>query len=174
MRGKLPRLDPSFYRGCAYVFWTHSTDQREKFPLSREFHLSFREILLHACARYQLASPVYCIMPDHIHLFWIGMDLKSDQLKASSFLRKYFGERIRPALWQRQAHDHVVREDERASGRYVDTINYLLANPVRAGLVERWQDYPYLGAMLVGYPDLDRRRQDFNDLFWKLMGEGDA
>jgi REP element-mobilizing transposase RayT len=110
-------------------------------------------------------------MPDHIHLLWIGLDEKSDQLKATSFLRKYFGRQIRPIRWQHQAHDHVVRENERQSGRYVDTIWYILENPVRAGLTEKWQDYPYNGAMLPGYPDLDRRDSDFHERFWKLIAK---
>lgn len=169
MKGKLPRLDPANYSGRTYVFWTHTTGQRAKFALTNELHYFFREMLLHTCTRYRLATPVYCIMPDHIHLLWIGLNSESDQLKASSFLRKYFGLGILPLRWQRQAHDHVVREDERASGRYGDTIQYILNNPVRAGLAENWIDYPYLGAMLPGYPDLERRDPNFHDRFWKLI-----
>lgn len=169
MKGKLPRLDPAHYRGHAYVFWTHTTEQRKLFSLDTPCHLNFREILLHTCLRYRLATPVYCIMPDHIHLLWIGLSPESDQIKASSFLRKYFGCHIRPLTWQRQPHDHVVREEERSLGRYVDTIFYILNNPVRAGLADQWQDYPYLGAMLPGYPDLDRRDEDFHERFWALI-----
>jgi REP element-mobilizing transposase RayT len=169
MKGQLPRLQAEHYRGRAYVFWTHTTDRRERFPLDACFHFNFREILLHTCLRYRLATPVYCIMPDHIHLLWIGLDAGSDQRKACSFLRKYFGQRMAPVRWQQQAHDHVVCEDERQSGQYADTINYILQNPVRAGLVEKWQDYSYLGAMLSGYPDLDRRDAGFHERFWGLV-----
>ena len=168
-KGKLPRLPAECYRGNAYVFWTYTTEGRKKIPLCVHLHLKFREIMLHACLRYQLAVPVYCIMPDHIHFFWIGLNKGSDQLKASPFLRKYFAPSVLPARWQRQAHDHVVREHERTSGCYADTVNYILMNPIRAGLVQRWKDYPYLGAMLPGYPDLDRRNDHFNELFWRLV-----
>ncbi|WP_146209301.1 hypothetical protein [Coraliomargarita sinensis] len=138
--------------------------------MDKAFHFRFREMLLHTCLRYRLATPVYCIMPDHIHLLWIGLDnAKSDQLKATSFMRKYFGRHIAPVRWQEQAHDHVVREEERQSGCYGDTIHYILRNPVRAGLVEKWEDYPYIGAMLPGYPDLDRRDPGFHDRFWRLV-----
>ena len=168
MKGKLPRLDPSFYRGRAYVFWTHTTERRERFDWNPARHFCFREILLHTCLRYHLATPVYCLMPDHIHLFWIGLAESSDQRRASSFFRKYFGQHMRPN-WQQQPHDHVVREDERRTGRYADTVQYILANPVRANLVEQWENYPYLGAMLPGYPDLDRRNPDFQERFWKCV-----
>jgi len=168
MKGKLPRLDPSFYQGRAYVFWTHTTEQRAWFDWNDARHAYFREILLHTCLRYRLATPVYCLMPDHIHLFWIGLAKGSDQLKGCAFFRKYFGEVMQPE-WQPQAHDHVVRESERSSGLYADTIQYILNNPVRAELAERWEDYPYLGAMLAGYPDLDRRDPDFHERFWKCV-----
>ena len=107
-------------------------------------------------------------MPDHVHLMWIGLRESSDQMLASAFLRKYFGRQMKPR-WQQQAHDHVVRKDERNSGRYVDAINYILKNPVRSGEVERWEDYPYLGAMLAGYPDLHRRSAGFHERFWNLV-----
>ena len=170
MKGKLPRLPAEYYRGRAYVFWTHTTEHRARFDLGPELHLRFREVLVHTCARYDLATPVYCIMPDHIHLLWIGRSQNSDQRKATAFLRKYFGRMIQPVRWQAQPHDHVVREEERQSGRYVDTVNYILANPVRAGLVELWQHYPWLGAIVPGFPDLDRRDANFVERFWKILG----
>ncbi len=43
-------------------------------------------------------------------------------------------------VWQRGYHDHALRDDEDYSVR----IQYLIDNPVRAGLVERIEDYPYV------------------------------
>ena len=110
MKGKLPRLDPQHYRGRAYVFWTHTTVDRCKLPLGALFHAQFREILTDTCARYQLTVPVYCIMPDHLHLLMIGLGENSDQRKGTAFLRKQLSPLIKPTVWQRQPHDHVVRE----------------------------------------------------------------
>ncbi len=45
---------------------------------------------------------------------------------------------------------------------------YIWENPVRAGLVAQWRQYPYLGAVVAGYPDLDPRRDDFWDVFWRI------
>lgn len=42
-------------------------------------------------------------------------------------------------LWQDGYHDRIVRQDEDVAA-YVD---YILQNPVRAGLVKRAEDYPY-------------------------------
>lgn len=169
MKGKLPRLAPNFYRGSAYVFWTHTTEQRIRFPLTDIFHSRFREILAHCCARYHLAIPVYCIMPDHLHLLAIGLSEDSDQRKATAYFRKHLSPLIAPAVWQRQAHDHVVREDERANGIFADSVDYILENPVRAGLVDGWKQYSYTGCLLVGFPCLERRDSKFNDVFWKSV-----
>jgi len=73
-----------------------------------------------------------------------------------------------PTQWQRQAHDHVVTLDERETGIYQDTIHYILQNPVRARIVEDWREYPYIGALIPGYPRLDRSDPEFNERFWKI------
>ena len=168
MKGKLPRLPQQFYRGLAYVFWTHTTENRQPLPLSQAFHANFRELLCHTCARYQLATPVYCLMPDHFHIFWIGQSPESDQLRATKFFRKELTPHLRLTRWQRQAHDHVVTIDERETGIYQDTIHYILQNPVRAGIVEDWRDYPYTGALVPGYPRLERQDPEFHEQFWKI------
>lgn len=88
---KLPRLDPQFYRGEAYVFWTHTTECRAKFPEGPLFLASFREWLCHVCARYLLMAPVYCLMPDHLHLLWIGVHPESGQRNATKCFRRILG-----------------------------------------------------------------------------------
>ena len=45
---------------------------------------------------------------------------------------------------------------------------YILANPVRAGLVDSWQAWPYVGSMVPGYPDLDPRTEDFWEKIWRI------
>ena len=43
-------------------------------------------------------------------------------------------------LWQPESFDHVLRSSESLDTK----IEYLLANPVRAGLVANWTDYRWL------------------------------
>ncbi len=128
--------------------------------------------MLHAAAREHLYCPAYCLMPDHLHLLWTGLRRESDQLNAIRFLRR----RLRPALgdgrtWQHQAHDHVLRPEERHRNAFARFCSYTLANPVRAGLVKRDQDWSYTGAAVPGYPDLHPLRQGDWDLFWELYAE---
>lgn len=174
--GNLPRLLPHHYQGHAVVFWTITLEARARGWLNPAFHATFRELMLHAVARERLFCPAYCLMPDHLHLVWMGLRRDTDQRNAMKFLRT----QLEPALgegrqWQHQPHDHVLREKERQRNAFAKTCFYVLANPVRAGLVERERDWPFLGAVVPGYPTLHPMADDFWERFWGLyVRERDA
>jgi len=69
---------------------------------------------------------------------------------------------------QKQSHDSVLREKDRLRGAFQKTCFYVLDNPRRKGLVERPQDWIYLGAVVPGYPFLRPFTEDFWEQFWKL------
>ena len=87
-------MQREFYRGYAAVFWTLTLEGRAQGWLNTLFHARFRELMLHAAARIQLLCPAYCLMPDHLHLVWMGLHQQSDQLNAMKFLRIH----LEPAL----------------------------------------------------------------------------
>ncbi|MBI3851123.1 MAG: hypothetical protein HY298_12735 [Verrucomicrobia bacterium] len=153
-KGKLPRLERHHYQGHAVIFWTNTLEERARGWLTASFHATFREVMLHTAAREYLFCPAYCLMPDHLHLIWMGLRRGSDQLNAMKFLRTH----LEPALgggraWQHQPHDHVLREEERQRNAFASFCFYTLANPVRAGLVAADQNPPrYLGGYRTGYP----------------------
>ena len=109
----LPRLAPEFYQGDAVVFWTMSFISRATGWLTDEFHLRFRELLLHTAAREGLFCPVYCLMPDHLHLVWMGLRADSDQRNGMAFLRTHLKPLLAPARLQKQPQDTVLREEQR-------------------------------------------------------------
>jgi hypothetical protein len=82
-------------------------------------------------------------------------------------LRREFG-RLLPEGFslQRQAHDHVLREEERERRAFENMAGYVLQNPERAGLVDRWEEYQFSGSIVAGYPSLDPRREKFWESFW--------
>jgi REP element-mobilizing transposase RayT len=168
-KGKLPRLERQHYQGHGVVFWTNTLEQRARGWLTPAFHATFRELMLHAAAREQLFCPAYCLMPDHLHLVWMGLRRESDQLNAMKFLRTH----LEPALgngreWQHQPHDHVLREEERRRNAFGSFCFYTLANPVRDELVKQERDWPFSGAILPGYPDVHPMDEGYWELFWKL------
>ncbi|MBL9217843.1 MAG: hypothetical protein JNG82_05105 [Opitutaceae bacterium] len=167
-KGQLPRLAPEAYRGHAFVHWTLTLETRATGWLSPAFHHTWRNILLHACARYHLICPCYTLMPDHMHLLWAGTASASDQRLAIGFLRRHLVPALAPASWQKQPHDHVLRESEREQGAFAIIAHYILENPVRAGLVARWQDYEYIGCCVAGYPEFTPHQDDHWLRFWRV------
>lgn len=171
----LPRLAPEFYRGFAVVQWTVTLEGRSAGWLSEMFHLHFRELLLHAAAREALFCPAYVLMPDHIHLLWMGLRVDSDQRNAMKFLRKHLTAelaRLSPHnaafRLQRQSHDSVLREEDRLRGAFEKSCFYLLNNPCRHRLTSHPRDWPHLGAVVPGHPFLNPLGEDFWEHFWKI------
>jgi REP element-mobilizing transposase RayT len=92
----------------------------------------------------------WVLMPDHAHwLIQLGeadnLDALVRRLKSASARGANRMLRRNGVLWARAFHDHALRaqEDLLRSARYV------IANPVRAGLVERVGDYPFWNAVWV-------------------------
>ncbi|MBI2514413.1 MAG: hypothetical protein HYV96_20760 [Opitutae bacterium] len=167
---RLPRLPAEWYRGRAWVHWSMTVDRRATGWLDSLRHARIREVLVDALGRYGIVCPAYCVMPDHAHFLWAGVAERSNQPLGARLLRtawnaelKHHGFRL-----QRQGYDHVLREEERKRGAVMAVAAYIWENPVRAGLVAEWRQYPFLGAVVPGYPDLDPRCEDFWDVFWRI------
>jgi len=168
--GRMHCLSREYYQGNAFVLWNMTVAQRATGWLNVEFHLRFRELQLHALARHALICPAYCLMPDHIHAFWIGLSERSDQFLAARFLRRHVNawmERVGMSL-QKQAWDVVLKERERERGAVNSTIFYIAENPVRKGLVAKAEDWPFSGVQIPGYPEIDWRSADFRERFWSI------
>ena len=171
----LPRLNPEAYRCFAVVHWTITPERRAKGWLDDLFHAHFRELLLHAAARECLFCPTYVLMPDHIHMLWMGFRVSSDQRNAMKFLRKHLAVEFKRRSptgaefeLQKQSHDRVQREKDRVRGAFSKSCFYVLDNPRQDGLVEHARDWRYLGAVVPGYPFLHPLAEDFWTLFWKI------
>ena len=168
-KSNLPKLDRAKYQGHAVVFWTLTLEERERGWLTPAFHQIFREIMLHAAVRYDVWCPSYCLMPDHLHLMWMGVRLTSDQVNAMKFLRT----ELEPHLgknreWQHQAHDHVLREEERKRNAFAKVCFYILENPVRAELVDDSKRWPYYGSIVPGYPRMNPLEEWYWEKFWRF------
>ncbi len=88
----------------------------------------------------------YVLMPDHLHAF-VGMNdelltlsewMKSLKNALSQTLRL---QKIPSPHWQKGFFDHILRSEE----SYDEKWSYVRENPVRAGLVEQWEEWPFLG-----------------------------
>jgi putative transposase len=97
----------------------------------------------------RIESLAWVVMPDHFH--WLiqlkGCTLSDLMLATKSrctqdvniYLKRKGG------MWQRGFHDHAIRREE----DLLPAARYIVANPLRAGLVRRVQDYPLWDAIWV-------------------------
>ncbi len=101
-------------------------------------------------ARSALARGVtvgrYVLMPDHVHLF-AGFGPASPALSEwmkglKAVMARYLkGQSVPGPYWQKGFFDHVMRSSESYEQKWI----YVRENPVRAGLVRNWQEWPYQG-----------------------------
>lgn len=164
-RDHLRRLGDADYQGHAVVHWTMSMRDRRTGWLDARFHYHFRELLTHAQFRYAIASPVFCLMPDHIHLMWMGILESSDQRLAMRHLRVRLNTSLASVGFelQDQPYDHVLQPEERQTEIFAGICEYIARNPERAGLVEEdgYANYPHSGCLVPGYPELKPFQPDF-------------
>ncbi len=147
------RSHPTHLRGFTYVgkyryslrFCTH---QRNRVFVSDEPVTLVLGQILRAADECGFAVVVYCFMPDHLHLLVEGetgdSDCKRFIMRAKQFSGFYYSQRFGIRLWQRYGFERVLREAEPTES----VARYILENPVRAGLVARPGEYPYLGSEL--------------------------
>jgi len=167
----LKRLSRGWYKGKSWVHWTMAMEDRATSWLDSSMHLQVRELLVHTSARYHLACPLYCLMPDHAHFLWMGLEEDCDQLNAAKFFRQRWNALLkgRDIRLQEQAYDHVLDEGERNPDAFEDICLYIAHNPQRDGLVGSWQDWEFLGSVVAGFPDLDPRKiTAFWPIFWNI------
>ena len=168
LHNHLPRLTAEAYQRFAMVHWSMTLHDRSTGWLDKLLHARFREILLHTLVRYEMFCPAYCLMPDHLHLLWMGVSVSSDQRNAARFFRSQLDRLLAPRKLQREGYDHVLREQDRRRGAFEKIVFYILENPVRASLTQASSAYPFSGVLIPGYPDLDVTSEGYWDLFWQL------
>jgi len=167
----LPRLSPDAYRCDAVVHWNLTIFDRETGWLSDSFHWTFRELMLHTAARERLFCPVYCLMPDHLHLVWMGLADETDQRHGMAFLRTHLEPALQPCKFQPQAYDHGMKAEERRRNAFERVCWYILENPLRKGLVKHPRQWRYSGAIVPGYPKFHPLEEGYWELFWKLYAQ---
>lgn len=91
----------------------------------------------------------FCVMPNHVHMIYTPL-LKSDGVYHAMAailhsLKLYTGRRANLLLeregdfWQHENYDHVVRDE----AEWQRIVIYVVNNPVKAGLVQHWEEWPW-------------------------------
>ncbi len=101
-------------------------------------------ILEYAAGRYEIHA--WCVMPNHVHAL-----IKTTEFSLSSIIRSwksYTANKINKTIgkqqniWQREYFDRYIRDDK----HFIDTINYIEDNPVKAGLVKQKDEWEWSSA----------------------------
>ncbi len=94
-------------------------------------------------------SLAWVVMPDHVH--WLVELGDCDLEKLVLGVKSHTARNVNKSLgrsgqfWQRGFHDRAIRDEENLQS----VARYIVANPIRAGLVRRVQDYPLRDAAWV-------------------------
>ncbi len=92
-------------------------------------------------------SLAWVIMPDHLHWLFqlqagaeLSATIKLVKARSGQKINKYLNRQ--GPLWQKNYYEHALRRDE----DLLDVSRYIVANPLRAGIVRRLADYPHWDA----------------------------
>ena len=92
----------------------------------------------------------FVVMPDHVH--WLIQLLSETTLsrvlqtfKSASAIQLNRHLQRKGRFWQDGFHDHALRKEEAV----IDAARYIIANPLRAGLVSNVRYYPHWDAIWV-------------------------
>jgi len=103
------------------------------------------DVLEHYREQKRYALHEFAIMPDHLHLL-LTPALEISLERAVQLIKGGFSYRLgkakRGLVWQESFTNHRIR-DEQDCARHAE---YIRMNPVRAGLAERPESYPYSSA----------------------------
>jgi REP-associated tyrosine transposase len=148
------RLVDFGYTGCHEYFPTICTFERQKHFTSEGLVCDIRSEFLHTASELRFAISAYCFMPDHIHILAEGKAKSADLCvfvniarQRSAFVARRW---IRGRLWQAGYFDRVLREDDSTFA----VAQYIVQNPVRAGLVRSPVEYPFCGSSIWSKEEL--------------------
>ena len=101
---------------------------------------------IESLAELKINVLIYCIMPNHVHVVMqlpdgegFSFGALMQRLKGrTAYKANQLLQRNGP-FWQHESYDHLVR-----GTRELERINaYVVMNPVKAGLVENWEEWPF-------------------------------
>jgi len=129
-----------------YLVTTATLDRQEFFS---DFHAGCAAVRQFVNPRIlgDACLPAWVLMPDHAHwLLQLGdrdrLAVVVNRMKSASArgANRVIGRQ--GGLWQPAYHDHALRKEQDLKG----VARYIIANPLRAGLVRKVGDYPFWNA----------------------------
>jgi putative transposase len=154
-RKKIRLQEKAYEQGHVFSIVISTAQRYPWFEVHPELAEKISNLIVEIASQREAEIYAWCVMPDHVHF------LLSDK-NIIDFVRLIKG-RLTPiarnlesgrVLWQRSFYDHALRKEDSLS----EVATYIWENPVRAGIVDRFSDYPWSGSMI--WPD------------WRRFGRG--
>ena len=147
-----PRRPPRLvlYRGMRpFYFLTFNTAHRARILDNEPLHAAFLSFCLRAEAEHGIAVGRYVLMPDHIHLFVFLPEGRAILTRWVASLKTVLGKSLlaqgrNKPHWQPGFFDHLLRSSESTSQKW----EYVRNNPVRAGLCDHPDQWPWQGEII--------------------------
>lgn len=119
-----------------------------------------------AFTEWGCVSPAYVFMPDHQHVILTGLNDEADTRRAIALYKQksgfWFSRHLPDTQWQKDFYDHILRTET----EILPHVRYILENPVRRGLADSWEHYPFKGSIgcelsdvLTGMYSVGRRKR---------------
>ena len=121
----------------AGVVYHITTVTRDRMPILATFENGRKLVreLMRLQREGRAETLCYVVMPDHLH--WLMALHQGELADVMRLLKGRTAHAIGVPVWQSNYFDHAVRADEDLR----EMARYIVANPLRAGLVERIGDY---------------------------------
>ncbi|MGH8104187.1 MAG: transposase [bacterium] len=153
--GSVPRTARDSVGGLCYHLLNRGNRRARVFHSPGDYR-DFVPLMGQACTRLPMRILAYCLIPNHFHLvLWPhkGGDLGRwlQWLMTTQVRRHHLRHRSSGHLWQGRFKAFPIQEDE----HLLTVLRYVEANPPRAGLVSRAQDWEWSSLHRPGRPKVN-------------------
>ena len=156
----MPRFRRIVVPGCPHHVINRG-NRRQVVFFSDEDKGLYYEILLQEKEKAKIAVWAYCMMSNHVHLVAVP-EIKTSLAKGIGEAQRKYSRIInirfdwQGHLWQERYKSYPMGEDYLYSA-----VRYIERNPVRAGIVEKAEDYSWSSAKAHVYGENDELLSDF-------------
>ena len=138
----MPKGLVRYQKSGGFHFITFSCYRRQPFLESKPARSVFERELEAVRKRYGFVVAGYVLMPEHVHLL-VGEPLKSSLAIVMQVLKQQTSRKMKrrgeARFWQRRYYDFNVHNEVKR----VEKLRYMHRNPVKRGLVEKPEDWPW-------------------------------
>jgi putative transposase len=140
---RMPRTARASQAGFTYHVLNRGNARSQVFHKPADFD-AFVQIMCEASARLPMRLLAYCVMPNHFHLV-VRPNADGDlsrwmQWLLTTHVRRYLAHYGHSGhVWQGRFKAFAIQDDN----HLVTVVRYVERNPLRAGLVQRAEDWPW-------------------------------